>query len=150
MHHPDENSLVVASRPVGQAAVGLRATYAGIKFPQQGARSGIEREYFLRGGDAVEDAVNNNGAGLQAPFFPGIETPGNLKLFHIAATDLRQAGVVVVLRRATVDRPIAVVLGQTGSGEQQRKRKERQSFQFFTGAERTEDSTALADSSNRN
>ena len=102
----------------------------------------------MRGRNAVEDAANNNRAGLQAALFAGIKAPCNLKLVHIAAIDLHEAGVVVVFRSAAVDGPVAIVLREAGSGEEQRKCKERECFQFFTCAGCTEDITALADSSN--
>jgi len=89
----------------------------------------------LRGRNAVEDAANNNRAGLQAAFFAGIKAPCNLKLVHIAAIDLHQAGVVVVFRCAAVDRPVAIVLGEAGSGKEQCKCEERDCFQFFTRAD---------------
>ena len=148
LHDSDKDSFVVAGRPVGQTAVGLRGMDAGIKFPKQGAGSGVECEYFLRGRNAVEDAVNNNWAGLQATFFAGIKAPCNLKLVHIAAIDLHETGVVVVFRCAAVDRPVAIVLREAGSGEEQCKCKERECSQFFTCAVCTEDIIALADSSN--
>ncbi len=89
----------------------------------------------MRGRNAVEDAANNNRAGLQAALFAGIKAPCNLKLVHIAAIDLHEAGIVVVFRCAAVDRPVAIVLREDGGGKEQCKCKERDGFQFFTRAD---------------
>jgi hypothetical protein len=59
IHYADEDAGSSSGTPIGQAAVGLCACYAGVEFPEKFASSGIERENFLCGSNAVENAVDD-------------------------------------------------------------------------------------------
>src|ERR1700751_1919817 len=61
IHYAHENACSGSGTPIGEAAIRLRAFYAGIEFPQNFAGGGVEGENFLRGGDAVENAVDDQG-----------------------------------------------------------------------------------------
>ncbi len=106
VHHGDEDALVLAARPVRQAAVGLRAAHARIELPPLLARGRVEREYLLRRRDSEKHAVDDQRARFQAPRFAGVERPRHVKLFHIVAIDLRERRIVRVLRVASVNRPV--------------------------------------------
>ncbi len=83
-------------RPIGQAAIGLQTLDAGFEHPQKFSSGAIEREDFLRWSDTENHAVNNQGAGLQATGFPGVEGPCDFELLDVFAIDLRERRVVVV------------------------------------------------------
>ena len=104
IHYPNENALVFASGPVSETAIRLRSAYSGVEFPQELARRGIQGENFLRWGDSVEYALDDDGAGLKTAFFLGIKTPGHDETLHVGPIDLRKPGVVIVLGRAAVRR----------------------------------------------
>src|SRR5215470_2013885 len=66
VEHADENARLfsLGRLPQGQTTIGLRANNSGIELPKEFPGGGIEREDFLRGADAVKDAVDDDGAGL--------------------------------------------------------------------------------------
>ena len=78
VHYADEDSLAggVGVGPEGEAAVRLRAVDDGIEFPEQLAGGGFKGENLLSGSDSVKDAVDDDGAGLQAAGFLCVERPG--------------------------------------------------------------------------
>ncbi len=114
VHHANEDALVLAIRPIGETAIGLCAANSGVELPQQFASRRIQSEYFLRRRDSVEHAVNDDGAGLKAAFLVSVKTPGDGEALDVAAIDLRETGIVIVLARATVGRPILLPLGRCG------------------------------------
>jgi hypothetical protein len=97
----------------------LRAGNAGIKFPKEFSGGGIEGEDFLGRRDAVEDGVDDDGAGLQAAGCAGVEGPGDLEIFHVIAIDLGEQGVVGVVEIAAIDGPVLIVLSEEGKREEE-------------------------------
>ncbi len=59
IHYADEDAGGGSGTPIGETAIGLRAFYAGVEFPEEFAGGGVEREDFLRGSDAVENPVDD-------------------------------------------------------------------------------------------
>src|SRR5579864_9324772 len=96
IHHTYENSFVRAIGPVGKAAIGLLAWNSRVEFPEELAGCGIEREYFLRGGNTVENAFYDDWTGLQSTLFFGVVAPGLHQPLHILSIDLGQRGVVII------------------------------------------------------
>src|ERR1700752_253063 len=89
-----------------RGAVGLRSFDAGIEFPEEFSGSGIERENLLSGSDAVENAVDDEGSGLQAAFFARVEGPGDFELADVGAIDLSERGEVIGFGGAGITRPV--------------------------------------------
>lgn len=71
------------------------------------AGSGVQRNHFLRWAVRVKHAADDDRAGLQTARFASVVSPDDLKLLYIVTIDLSERRVVVVLRRASVDRPVA-------------------------------------------
>src|SRR5213592_810201 len=106
IHHAHKNALVVAVGPIGQTAIWLRASNSRVELPKELAGRGIQRENLLRRRDSIKDSRDDNGAGLKAAFFLRVEAPCNGKALDVAAIDLGEAGIVIVLRRAAICRPV--------------------------------------------
>ena len=80
IHHTGKDAFVVAIAPISQAAIGLGPTNARVKFPEKFSGGGVQGKNFLRGSNAVQNAVDNDGVRLQAALFTGIKTPGDLQI----------------------------------------------------------------------
>ena len=119
VQNANEDAPVVSIAPIGKAPVGLCAANAGIKLPEKFSRGSVQSKYFLCGSDAIQDAVDYDGVGLQAAFFAGIKSPGNPQIIDVAAVDLREGRVVGAGRGTTVDGPVAVFLGEERVGEKE-------------------------------
>ena len=114
-----------------EAAIRLRTFDSGIKFPEKFAAGGIQGEYFLRGGNAVQDAVNDDGVGLQAALLAGIEGPCNLKVLDVGAIDLSQRRVVRASGGTTIHRPIVALPGEQASSQTKIEKNKKGSCEFF-------------------
>src|ERR1700733_8065044 len=90
VHHAGEEAKLVTFGPGSESARRLRATSAGIEFPFERARGGIERDDFLGRRVGVERAAHNQRVGLNLSFFAGIKGPRDPQAVHICATDLRE------------------------------------------------------------
>ncbi len=108
IHYADEDAtvLVVGTGPIGKAAIRLRTDNAGIEFPFLLPSRSVDRENFLRRRNAVENAIDFDGAGLKATGFTRVIKPGHLELLYVGLIDLAQGRVVSVFRIATVDGPV--------------------------------------------
>ena len=111
VHHADKDALVSSVGPERKAAVRLRSGDTGIKFPEQRAGSGIERENFLCRRNSVKGSVDDDRAGLQAAGFLRVERPRHFKLHDVGVIDLRQRRIVGVARTAAARRPILFCSG---------------------------------------
>ena len=112
IHDADEDAFVPAVAPVRQAAIGLRPANAGIKFPEKFSGGSVQGKDFLHGGDAVQNSVDDDGAGLQTTFFSGIEAPRELEILDVFPVDLRERRIVRISRRAAVNGPVALLLSE--------------------------------------
>src|SRR5437016_819067 len=159
VHHTDQNALVSPISPISEPAIRLRSTYSRVEPPQKPARRGIQRENFLCWRDSVEHAFNDDRARLQTAFLLSIEAPSDGQVLYVAAIDLCQLGIMIVLRGAAVRRPVLLRLAglsrrvcragdQTGGGDDQGRNQNccanREYFHnalLFHGSTRRKDST---------
>ena len=110
IHHGNEDALVFAIGPVGEAAVGLCSTDSRVELPEHPSGRGIQSKNFLRRCDSIEHALDNDGARLEAACFLRVKAPGDAEALDVGPINLRKPGIVIVLRGAAVRRPILVLL----------------------------------------
>jgi hypothetical protein len=90
LHDADHNAAIFSIGPKGQPTIRLGAFDSGVELPQLLACRSIQGEDFFRGREAVENSVDDDGAGLQAAGFFGVIGPGDLQLLDV----LRQVKLV--------------------------------------------------------
>ncbi len=110
IHHGNEDALVFAIGPVGEAAIWLRSTDSRVEFPEQLSGRGIQGKYFLCRSDAVEYTLDNDGARLKAACFLRVKAPGDAEALDVGPINLRKSRIVIVLRGAAICRPILLLL----------------------------------------
>lgn len=130
IHYAYEDAGGGSGTPVGQAAIGLRAVDAGIEFPEKFAGGGVQREDFLRRSDAVENAVDDQGIGLETARFGGVKGPRNLELGDVGAIDLCERGEMIAFGSAAIAGPVLrwgwwwILLSERGVRENEWKESE--------------------------
>ena len=100
---------MLAVAPVGQPTRWLTAVYPGIKFPEQLAGRGVERDHFLRGCIGEESAPDDDRICFQTTLFGGIKLPCLFEPMHIAAIDLRKRRVMITLYLPSINGPICTM-----------------------------------------
>ena len=104
-----EDTRRFAVGPVDHGAIRAVAGDAGVESPEKFSGGAVERDRFVAGREAVEDAVDENGLGLRiARAVGGVVGPGDCELFHVGAVDLLEVGVADTGGSAAIGGPIAV------------------------------------------
>ncbi len=110
----NEDTAVMAIGPVGDAARSGETWNRCFPLPKQFARRCIERNHPMRRRSGVENLAHDNGRRLQiSARFSGVVLPRHDQIFHVAAIDLGQAGVVVLRVLAAIDGPVRLLCGRT-------------------------------------
>ena len=110
-----EDAWVRSVGPVDEAAVGAVAVETGGPLPEELAGGGVDGHGLVFGGDAVEDAVEDDGLGLGGALaIGGVVAPDFGELGDVGLGDLLERGVAGVFGGAAVGGPVG---GPGGLGE---------------------------------
>lgn len=101
----EENALGSVG-PVAETTCGLQAGGSGAEGPEIFSGGCVERDDFLRWGEAEENAADDQRIGLEAAGLLGVEAPCDFEFVDVGAVDLMEGGVVIVCALTAVDWPV--------------------------------------------